>query len=310
MTMTDERADSWELHRYAQYLSYECSRSPRTVKAYLSDLRRVRSGCENRGAVAVTEVTLDHLRSIIHERFDDGLAPRSIARLVSSTKSYFDWAAARGLVEKDPSQRLTAPKLSRSLPDVVPQSAMTGMLESHIAYPSAEDPMGAAVDLRDSAMLEILYATGMRVEELCGLDLRSLDRDHETVRVIGKGDKERVIPLGVPAFQAVDAWIIHGRPLLAHPAEEALFTGVRGRRIGQRMVREVVNECLVSLGSTRARGPHALRHTAATHMLDQGADLRSIQEILGHASLTTTQMYTHVSVDRLAQTFRQAHPRA
>ncbi|WP_084464041.1 tyrosine recombinase XerC [Microtetraspora fusca] len=166
-------------------------------------------------------------------------------------------------------------------------------------------------ELRDIAMLELLYATGMRVGELCGLDVDDVDRDRNTVRVLGKGRKERVVPFGLPALRALDAWCVRGRPLLLQEGSgPALFLGVRGGRIDQGTVRRVVHARLAELEDVPDMGPHGLRHTAATHLLEGGADLRTVQEMLGHASLATTQIYTHVSIERLRKVYRQAHPRA
>jgi integrase/recombinase XerC len=176
------------------------------------------------------------------------------------------------------------------------------------AGPSDQD---AALALRDMAIVELLYATGIRVGELCGLDLGDLDEERRTVRVLGKGNRERTVPAGVPAVKAVAAWARSGRPVLVTPdSRHALFLGARGRRIDPRTARRVVHACLAAVPGTPDSGPHGLRHAAATHLLEGGADLRSVQEILGHASLTSTQIYTHVSIERLQSAYRQAHPRA
>jgi integrase/recombinase XerC len=169
----------------------------------------------------------------------------------------------------------------------------------------------AAVALRDAAILELFYATGIRVSELCGMDAVSLDHGRRTVRVRGKGDKERTVPVGIPAIRAVTRWLEVGRPVLATGASgSALFLGVRGGRLDPRTARRIVHERLREAGSVRDAGPHGIRHSAATHLLEGGADLRSVQEILGHSSPSTTQIYTHVSIERLKTSYRQAHPRA
>ncbi len=169
----------------------------------------------------------------------------------------------------------------------------------------------AALALRDAAVLELLYATGIRVSELCGLDAAYLDHGRRTVRVRGKGDKERTVPVGVPALRAVTRWLNAGRPALVTAASgPALFVGVRGGRLDPRTARRIVHERLHEKGTVRDVGPHGIRHTAATHLLEGGADLRSVQEILGHCSPATTQIYTHVSIERLKSSYRQAHPRA
>ncbi len=173
------------------------------------------------------------------------------------------------------------------------------------------DPREGALMVRDLAVVELLYASGIRVSELCGLDLGDLDRERRTIRVMGKGGKERVVPVGLPAERAVQRWIRHGRPvLLAAGSGHALFLGARGRRLDPRTARRVVHARLGAVPGVPDSGPHGLRHAAATHLLEGGADLRSVQEILGHASLSSTQIYTHVSVERLQAAFRQAHPRA
>lgn len=326
--------DPWGFERYIDYLRYERARSENTVRAYRADLHRLRDSLDRQGLDAPDLARLPHLRRFIHEEFEMGKSPRSIARVVSSIRNYFDWALGRGLTEVDPSLRLVAPKVSRTLPDIVQKAAMAEMLDNAQGtvrdVPDAPNAEGSSTEeeaaeltpadierarrlqarrLRDAALLEALYATGMRVGELCSMDLESIDGERRTVRVIGKGDKERIIPLGLSAYRTITQWVEEGRPILAAD-DDALFVGMRGGRIDPRQVRSVVNRALTSLGTSKARGPHALRHTAATHMLDEGADLRSIQEMLGHASLTTTQIYTHVSIDRLTKAFNQAHPRA
>lgn len=210
---------------------------------------------------------------------------------------------------------------SSDLPsNAVPNAAALKAAQTNPAAPvgtptpggaSPEEPREAALRLRDAAALELLYASGVRVGELVGLDVDDVDLHRRTVRVLGKGNKERVVPFGLPAANALQDWMSQGRPVLWEPAAgPALFTGVRGARWGSRQARETVDRALEALGDTSARGPHTLRHTAATHLLDGGADLRSVQELLGHSSLATTQLYTHVSVERLREGYRRAHPRA
>ncbi|MDN4596458.1 tyrosine recombinase XerC [Leifsonia virtsii] len=207
----------------------------------------------------------------------------------------------------DAAARLRAPKADKTLPRVITREQMDGMLAGLAAR--AED--GEPGSLRDVALIEVLYAAGIRVSELTGLDVDDVDLDRLTVRVTGKGSKERVVPFGVPALRAIRRWITAGRPLLATAASgPALFLGARGGRIGSRAVYQLVAGLLADLPGGGPSGPHALRHTAATHLLDGGADLRAVQEILGHASLGTTQIYTHVSSERLKEAYRIAHPRA
>ena len=220
----------------------------------------------------------------------------------------------------DPGPLLGTPKLRRKLPEVIRQDQMAAVLGEAGPRPgpgedSGErpepDPRERALILRDTAIMELLYATGIRVSELCGLDLGDLDHDRRTVRVLGKGRKERTVPVGLPAERATARWARDGRPVLVTPASAAaLFVGARGRRLDPRTARRVVHTRLAAVPAVPDTGPHGLRHAAATHLLEGGADLRSVQEILGHASLASTQIYTHVSVERLTSAFRQAHPRA
>jgi len=208
----------------------------------------------------------------------------------------------------DPSLRLVTPKRGRTLPAVASSQSLTQLLDD---TREAAEESGDPLALRDAALLEILYGAALRVSEACGLDVVSLDRSSATVRVLGKGGKERVVPYGSPAQRALEAWIVRGRPaLLSDPAAPALFLGARGGRLGVRTAYDVVRRTVGPVVGADAVGPHALRHSAATHLLDGGADLRAVQELLGHASLGTTQIYTHVSTERLAAAYRLAHPRA
>ena len=206
------------------------------------------------------------------------------------------------------SATLATPKGARTLPEVL-NIADAGLAMDALATRVAEEV--GPLSKRDCAMVEVLYASGARVSELCGLDLQDIDYERNTIRVIGKGNKERTIPLGNPAMRALVAWLKEGRPSLAgDKSDRAVFLGARGKRIDQRTVRTVVYQALQALEGAVKLGPHALRHSAATHLLEGGADLRTVQEILGHASLATTQIYTHVSTERLQKAFKQAHPRA
>jgi integrase/recombinase XerC len=202
---------------------------------------------------------------------------------------------------------LSSPRSRRPLPAVARQDEARLVLDALGAAASEGEPIA----LRDAAMVELLYATGVRVSELCGLDRRDLDRDRRLVRVLGKGGRERAVPLGAPALRSVDAWLVRGRPQLAAAASgDALFLGARGGRVDPRTVRAVVHRAMAAVPGAPDLAPHGLRHSAATHVLEGGADLRSVQELLGHATLATTQLYTHVSVERLKATYDQAHPRA
>ncbi|MFB4351707.1 tyrosine-type recombinase/integrase [Microbacterium sp. LS_15] len=280
--------------------------SPATVRAYRSDLRDLSAMV---GEIGVGQVTLEDLRDWLWAATQRGDARSTLARRTAAVRSFFAWAQDEELIAHDPSLRLVAPKRGRTLPTVASKDSMTALLDAQRETASSGDPIA----LRDHAILELLYGAGIRVSELCGLDIDDVDLDRGTARVLGKGAKERVVPFGTPARDAIGAFLTRGRPLLAARAavtSPALLLGVRGGRVGPRAVYTLVAEVLAPLVGAETVGPHALRHTAATHLLDGGADLRAVQEILGHASLGTTQIYTHVSSERLAATYRLAHPRA
>lgn len=292
---------------YARHLADVRRLSPATVRAYRSDLASLAEACD---AVDLADVDLEHLRDWLWRAVQRGDSRATIARRTAAVRGFFAWAAETGRVAADPSLRLVAPKRGRTLPQVATADALAAVFDRLAAAAAEGDPIA----LRDHAILELLYGAAMRVSELCGLDLDDLDRDRRTARVLGKGSKERVVPFGGPALRAIDAYLVRGRPVLAERAgadgaQRAVFLGARGARIGTRAVYDVVSRELgPELGA--AVGPHALRHSAATHLLDGGADLRAVQEMLGHASLGTTQIYTHVSSERLAAAYRLAHPRA
>lgn len=292
---------------FARYLEGERARSPHTVRAYLSDVHSLLAAAASDGASGLGELELSTLRRWLGAQSESGMSRATLARRAATARSFTAWAVREELLEADPALRLKAPKLEKTLPGVLNQQQVLRVLGG--LEEAADD--GGPLAIRDRAMVELLYATGLRVGELAGLDVDDLDPDRRTLRVLGKGNKERTVPYGVPAAVAVDDWLRRGRPVLAvETSGPALFLGVRGRRVDQRQVRAVVNDLLDALGDTSATGPHALRHSAATHLLDGGADLRAVQEILGHSSLATTQIYTHVSVDRLRRSYQQAHPRA
>ncbi|WP_427117861.1 tyrosine recombinase XerC [Pseudarthrobacter scleromae] len=295
------------LDAFARYLSAERAVSPHTLRGYLGDVRSLLSHAASEGAVRLQDLELGTLRRWLGAQSQEGAARSTLARRSASVRVFTAWAMAEERIATDPALRLKAPKRGQSLPGVLQAGQLTRLL-STLEEAAAE---GAPLALRDRAIVELLYATGVRVGELAGLDVDDLDPDRRTLRVIGKGNKERTVPYGVPAALAVDDWLRRGRPLLARDnSGPALFLGARGGRVDQRQVRSMVNDLFAGLGDTSASGPHALRHSAATHLLDGGADLRAVQEILGHSSLATTQIYTHVSVDRLRKSYQQAHPRA
>jgi len=291
---------------FADHLERVRRLSPATVRAYRADLRDLEAAA---GAVPLEDVDLDVLRDWLWRATQRGDARSTLARRSAAARSFFRWAQEQELIAHDPSLRLIAPKKGRTLPTVASRDAMSGLLDAHREAAQEGDPIA----LRDHAILELLYGSGIRVSELCGLDIDDLDLDRGTARVLGKGAKERVVPFGAPARDAVSAYLRRGRPALVARARTftpALVLGSRGARIGPRSVYELVARVLAPIVGAETVGPHALRHTAATHLLDGGADLRAVQEILGHASLGTTQIYTHVSAERLTATYRLAHPRA
>jgi integrase/recombinase XerC len=292
---------------FGRYLEAERARSEHTRRAYLSDVRSLLEYAASEGITDLPELELGTLRSWLGAQSQAGMARSTLARRSATARSFTTWAMREELIAVNPALRLRAPKAEKSLPGVL-QSQQLGRLLTGLEEAAAE---GSPIPVRNRAMVEILYATGLRVGELAGLDVDDLNPDRRTLRVIGKGNKERTVPYGVPAAVAVDDWLRRGRPLLATGhSGPALFLGSRGNRVDQRQVRTVVKDLFEALGDTSATGPHALRHSAATHLLDGGADLRAVQEILGHSSLATTQIYTHVSVDRLRRSYQQAHPRA
>ena len=283
--------------------------SAETVRAYRGDLEDLLDFCAMRGVGRVADCSLDVLRDWLWAGSERGLARSSIARRSSSVRAFTRWASETGRVATDPGVRLRAPKGAAHLPRVVSEDQVRTLLDGLAARASADDPSA----LRDLALVELLYAAAIRVSELVGIDVGDLDRGRLTVRVLGKGGKERVVPFGVPARDAVERWLDRGRPvLLARAAgpSSALFLGDRGARLGVRSAYRVVARLLQGLPGDGPSGPHTFRHTAATHLLDGGADLRAVQELLGRTNLGTTQIYTHVSSARLREVYRTAHPRA
>jgi integrase/recombinase XerC len=295
------------LEAFETHLAVELGRSPHTVRAYTADVARLLRYARAQGAALLADLDLTDLRGWLALEGRDGRARSTVARRAASARVFTAWATARGLLPSDPGDRLASPSAPRALPGVLKQSEAAALLD--VAEVAADD--GDPIHLRDRLALELLYATGMRVGELVGLDVDDVDPGRRTVRVLGKGAKERVVPYGVPTQRAIDDWLERGRPALSGPTSGgALLLGARGGRLDPRTAREVVHRMLRHVEGAPDLGPHGLRHSAATHLLEGGADLRSVQEILGHATLATTQIYTHVSVERLRATYEQAHPRA
>lgn len=297
--------DAWGV-----YLRANLAVSEHTLRAYVSDLRSFTTYCQ------VDELSTENIRSVVTLRairawlaslVQQGKSRSTISRRTASIRSFTAWAYRRGYLDSDPGLLVTSARGDQKLPQVQTPSD-TAELLSYAATRAREENSPAAI--RDWAILETIYATGIRVSEVCSLDTTSIDQQGMTLRVIGKGNKERVVPFTRACLSALQAWLSHGRPSLAIPEEgRALFVGDKGRRIDPRVIRAMIHRMCAQAG-VRDLAPHALRHTAATHILAGGADLRAVQEMLGHSSLQTTQRYTHVDAQRLSAIYKQAHPRA
>ncbi|APU13848.1 site-specific recombinase XerD [Actinoalloteichus sp. GBA129-24] len=292
---------------FVRHLRLERNLSEHTVRAYRGDVTSLLGHVVDCGGVEATAVDLRMLRSWLAMQHGAGASRATLARRAASARALTSWAHTAGRIAHDPGPRLSAPSPRRRLPVVLRPADAEVALGAAGAGAAQADP----VALRDHAVVEVLYATGVRVAELCGLDLDDVDRQARLLRVSGKGGRERVVPFGLPADRALEAWLSSGRGhLLTSASSAALFLGARGGRINQRSVRRVVHEVLRATPGVPDTGPHGLRHSAATHLLEGGADLRSVQELLGHATLSTTQFYTHVTVERLKAIHDRTHPRS
>jgi integrase/recombinase XerC len=288
---------------FGRHLRLERGRSPHTVRAYGGDVASLLEHAARLGVEQPAELDLAVLRSWLARLRSTGAARTTLARRGSAARVFTAWAHRRGLLPTDPGALLATPKGHRPLPDVLQPDEAARLVDAV----DGDEP----ADLRDRLALELLYATGIRVAELCGLDIDDVDRGRRVVRVLGKGGRERSVPYGQPAEAALEAWLAKGRPAwLALASGAALLLGARGRRVDPRTIRGVVHKRLAAVPGAPDLGPHGLRHSAATHLLEGGADLRTVQELLGHATLGTTQIYTHVSVERLRTSYDRAHPRA
>ena len=296
------------LTSYLRHLRSQRNMAEHTVRAYRTDLLNLFTHLGRLGIDSLDKVDLRALRSWLAKQHTVGHARTTLQRRAAAARVFFAWAHETGQVTTDPAANLRSPKTTRVLPPTLDRATAAQMLDEAIA--SARE-IGGPAAARDVAILEVLYSTGIRVSELCGLDLNDLDRERRVIRVFGKGSKERTVPLGAPALRAVDAWLAKARSqLMTDQSGWAVFIGDRGKRIDPRVVRRIVHRSLRMTEGAPDLGPHGLRHAMATHLLEGGADLRSVQEMLGHASLATTQIYTHVTNERLRSAFEQAHPRA
>ena len=294
------------LEEFDEYLGLQCGRSAHTRRAYLGDLRSLFDFLDGR-AIGLDGLSLPVLRTWLAAAASAGAARTTLARRTSAVKAFTAWAMRRGLLTTDPAARLQVPKAHRILPAVLRQDQALDAMAAAKSGAEQGDPLA----LRDRLIVEMLYATGIRVSELCGLDVDDVDSRHRLVRVLGKGNKQRTVPFGLPAADALRTWLTDGRPaLVTAESGPALLLGARGRRLDVRQARTVVHQTISAVNGAPDMGPHGLRHSAATHLLEGGADLRVVQELLGHSSLATTQLYTHVAVSRLRAVHDQAHPRA
>lgn len=300
-----------DLADYRSHLTDSRHLSEHSVRAYLGDLVSLGDHLLAHGLRDFAGADLRTLRGWLAALHTRGAQRTTIARRATAARVFYAWYAEAGRVGTDPAAALRSPKAARTLPPTLDRGAASALFAELNARIAAVESAGdRALALRDAAIVELLYSSGMRVSELCGLDDRDVDWQRGLVRVFGKGAKERVVPFGAPAARALTAWIAARPALDANADSAALFVGARGRRIDPRVVRRLVHAALDAVPDAPDLGPHGLRHAMATHLLEGGADLRSVQEMLGHSSLATTQIYTHVSNERLRSAFRQAHPRA
>ena len=296
-----------QLGDYERHLVSERDLTPHTVRAYLSDIAGLLEHARRLGMTDAAELDLRTLRSWLAKQQTLGKSRTTLARRATAARVFTAWLVRTGRADQDAGASLGSPKARKTLPSVLRADEASALIRA--AAELADD--GSPVGVRDVALLEVLYATGVRVGELVGLDLDDVDDERRVLRVLGKGRKERMVPFGQPAALSLRRWLSVGRPALRGEASgPALFLGRRGGRLDQRAVRTMVHRRIAEVPAAPDIGPHGLRHTAATHLLEGGADLRSVQELLGHASLATTQLYTHVTTDRLRRAYQQAHPRA
>lgn len=292
--------------QYEEHLALVRNLSDNSIRGYVTDLESFLKHMEKLGIVEFNQLEIEHIRSWLANLQSNGIARATLTRRIVSIRAFTNWAAANGWLTSDLGANLAIPKPHRVLPEVLNVDEAATVIKS-LEVRVAEEP--TALNYRDLAILEVLYGSGIRVSELCGLDLGDIDNSRNTLNVIGKANKQRVVPLGIPAMTALSNYLKNGRGEFVNQlSQSAVFLGSRGKRIDQRTVRQIVYEAMKAVGASM--GPHGLRHSAATHLLEGGADLRTVQEILGHASLATTQIYTHVSPERLQSAYKQAHPRA
>jgi integrase/recombinase XerD len=301
--MPDEGATlRFQLERFGDFLTLEQGSSPRTLEAYRRDVERLVDYARTKGAMSPIDVTSRMLREFIYHLKDVGLSPSSIRRNISAVRTYFRFLLADGVVARDPSERLETPQRWRTLPDVL----TVGEIERLLAAPTLDDPLV----FRDRAMLELAYGAGLRVSEWITIGVRDIMLEDRLVRVFGKGAKERLVPIGRSAIAAVATYLRESRARLERGAGKGvLFLNARGEPLSRMGAWKILRRYVERAGITKDVSPHTLRHSFATHLLEGGADLRAVQEMLGHADISTTQIYTHVDREYLRQVHRQYHPR-
>lgn len=302
MSRAEAAARAYLLEQFREYLALEAGHSANTVESYLRDLTRFATWLDQRGVTDPGKVTRKLLREFVYALKDLGLATASIRRQVSAVRTYYGFLLGEGRVELDPSDRLELPRRGRTLPGTLSVAEVEAML----AAPTADSPLA----WRDRALLELGYGAGLRVSELCGLTLPNLLLGEGLVRVLGKGSKERLVPIGRNVIGAVSVYLHQARPLLDRgKSRDRLLLNLRGEPLSRVGAWGIVKRCARVGGIRKRVTPHTLRHTFATHLLEGGADLRAVQEMLGHADLSTTQIYTHVDREYLRSVHRQFHPR-
>lgn len=297
---------------FARHLRHEKARSEHTVRSYVGDLAELSAWMTDHGLTGLHDLDRESLRGWLAQRHRRGLARSSVSRGIASVHTFCRWAVDSGRLGHDPAATLKGPKKGQHLPEIVNAAALSNMLDglAEAARGNSDDERQAALAARDWALLEMMYATGARVGEVVSLNDSDIDRSAGVLTVTGKGNKQRRVPFGERAGQALELWRRRRDVVATGISGDAIFLGARGGRIDARVARRTVAEALQTIPDTHASGPHSLRHSAATHLLDGGADLRSVQELLGHSTVATTQIYTHVSVERLRNAYAQAHPRA
>ena len=303
--------NSWyskNLEEFLDYLKIEKNRSENTLRSYQTDLELLSEFLTNKGITNWDKTNSELIKEWVIDLKKKNISNTTIARRISSVKVFFGFLVKRNFIETNPTLKLITPKLNKVLPNVLGQKQAEQLL-TQAANLEVEEEI-EEVRIRDYAILEVLYSTGIRVSELVGLDLDDINFSNLTLKVLGKGRKERIVPFGIPAKDAIDMYLTESRNKFIDKKTQALFLGQRGNRLNVRQVRRILNKAMHQIENGKEISPHDLRHSAATHMLEAGADLRIVQELLGHSSLATTQKYTHVTIERLREVFANAHPRA